>query len=684
MTDIYASVTQKLVNNKKSEKNIKKGKSLNKTKKVVHDLFVQGTNDSSIVSKRSVEILYNDIVDKNAKQYFQHFVKKSPRRTPVINRGYWIRMKSIRMAIEKIISQQPENQRINVINLGCGYDPLPFQLLDDAKFSNRNLFCIDVDFPELMGYKCQMIHNSSELVDLVGSEHQLNEPGILMHTDTYAAMGCDLTDKQLYCKQLEFFKANNSTTTNIFIAEVSLAYMTPNTSNEIIETSSKFSNSHFLILEQLMPAGPNHPFAKRMINHFKKMEAPLQCVEFHPTISDQIERFRRLGYKYVNARDLLSCWDLVDAETKKRVESVEAFDEWEEFIYFGQHYINLHATNQKDVIVYSKDYVQLYESLDKSNDDYYFKVNMEVDSSFQRKFHSCLSFENAKFATSGTNQSRLADTISLSGDILDVVTPESFKGRNSAVAVTVDDNVYLIGGRRIPGIGLKEFWKLSKNADSYKWEEMESMEVGRVKHSAIPYKSGILVFGGSSGEGFLYYSIENRTWIDLVSDFSGLKGAKLFQSKNNIYIIGGMCDEGLSGFEFNPTLYQLQIDLDSKTVTVQSIFSHLALARFGHHVYPTDSKVIVIGGVGKKLYDQYDTIVEVDIQRKSIKSIPIPDDCWEKSNVLIGSDIIAGTNEFSVVLGGAVCYGFGSAWGGTMQVGLKKLPVSNFEFKKIN
>lgn len=166
MTDIYASVTQKLVNNKKSEKNIKKGKSLNKTKKVVHDLFVQGTNDSSIVSKRSVEILYNDIVDKNAKQYFQHFVKKSPRRTPVINRGYWIRMKSIRMAIEKIISQQPENQRINVINLGCGYDPLPFQLLDDAKFSNRNLFCIDVDFPELMGYKCQMIHNSSELVDL--------------------------------------------------------------------------------------------------------------------------------------------------------------------------------------------------------------------------------------------------------------------------------------------------------------------------------------------------------------------------------------------------------------------------------------------------------------------------------------------------------------------------------------
>ncbi|KGK34426.1 hypothetical protein JL09_g6427, partial [Pichia kudriavzevii] len=143
--------------------------------------------------------------------------------------------------------------------------------------------------------------------------------------------------------------------------------MTPTTANPIIETSSMFNNSHFLILEQLMPSGENHPFAKRMINHFKKMEAPLQCVHTYPTIEDQISRFKSLGYNEVNARDLLGCWELVPPKLRIRVEQVEAFDEWEEFIFFGQHYINLHATNQRGVEVYPFQYKPLYQNLSVTN-----------------------------------------------------------------------------------------------------------------------------------------------------------------------------------------------------------------------------------------------------------------------------------------------------------------------------
>lgn len=682
MTDIYASVTQKLVFNKKQQKDEKSPK-LGKTKKVVHDLFVQGTNDSSIVSKRSVEILYNKSVNKNAKDYFQHFVKKTPRRTPVINRGYWIRMKSIRMSIEKIISQQPENQRINIINLGCGYDPLPFQILDDAKFTYLKLFCIDVDFPELIGYKCQMIHNSSELLEIIGEKYPvaMENEGIQMHTDRYAAVGCDLTNKYLYCRQLDFFKANDPSTTNIFIAEVSLAYMTPDTANPIIETSSHFSNSHFIVLEQLMPAGPDHPFAKRMLNHFKKMEAPLQCIEFYPTIPDQINRFKMLGYEFVNARDLLSCWNLVDEETRKKIESVEPFDEWEEFFFFGQHYLNLHATNQKDIEVYNKDFSELYEPLENSSNNYYFKVNTDIEAPFQRKFHNCLCLPESKFITSGTNQSRLADTISLSPGSFNIETPEGFKSRNSAVALTVDDSVYLIGGRRIPGVGLNECWRFFKSVDSYKWEVLESMKEGRVKHSALAYGNGILVYGGTSNEVFSYYFIEKNEWVNLSTDFVGLMGAKLFKSLDDIYLIGGMIS-GESSSQLNSKLYRVDINLDLGIVEVKPILSHSTLARFGHHVYSDENKVLVIGGVGGKLFDQHDTIVEVDIKEKCIKSISIPDECWKKSNVLIGSDIISGRKEFSIILGGAVCYGFGSVWGGIMEVGIEKLPVGNYDFKK--
>lgn len=64
-------------------------------KKVYDDQQVQGTNNSSIVSKRSVEKLYTQVLQPELGEWFQYFVPKGKRRSPAINRGYWIRMELI-------------------------------------------------------------------------------------------------------------------------------------------------------------------------------------------------------------------------------------------------------------------------------------------------------------------------------------------------------------------------------------------------------------------------------------------------------------------------------------------------------------------------------------------------------------------------------------------------------------
>lgn len=689
--DIYLTVTQKQAEQKKKkEKGAKGGKNEknHKSKKVVHDLFVQGTNDSSIVSKRSVEMIYTETVEAGSKHFFQHFVKTSPRRTPVINRGYWIRMKSIRMAIEKIIKQQPKNQRINIINLGCGYDPLPFQLLDDSNLKDENIYCIDVDFPELIGYKSQMINMAPELLDLIGPVQpvDLNFPGIIMRTDNYATMGCDLTDRELYIKQLNSFMASNDSTTNIFIAEVSLAYMTPETANPIIKTSSKFSNSHFLILEQLMQAGENHPFAKRMIRHFKKMEAPLQCVHTYPTITSQIKRFKSLGYKHVNARDLLGCWELVPNNIKQKVVQTEPFDEWEEFVYFAQHYINLHATNQETVEVYSEDYKVLYEPLEASLSEYHCEIEQTVSPKIQRKFHSCLNFPSASFMTCGTNQSRLFDTVVLrSQRNVTVQTPDSFKGRVGAVSVQSGSRGYILGGRRIPGVGIDEVWEFCHNSEIYTWEKRTSLPEGRVKHTAISYQDGILVYGGSRGEGFIYYSPMNDEWIKLTVQLTpesleifSLESSKLIMlNSGDIYLVGGMIYHPTAEFAFNHALYKVNICLESHSVVLEKILEHETLGRYGFDLIGNDSKIVIVGGVGKKLYDQFDTIVEIDIPNRKVYSVKIDNDIWAQSPVLIGSDIIvdADNKQVWIVCGGVVCYGFGSVWGNVFSFGVGSRPT---------
>lgn len=79
------------------------------------DDFIMDTNSSSIVSKRSVEKLYYP----NEPEYFRYFVRKLQRRSPLINRGYWLRMRAIEYEVDDFLRQENGKHKV-VVNLGCG------------------------------------------------------------------------------------------------------------------------------------------------------------------------------------------------------------------------------------------------------------------------------------------------------------------------------------------------------------------------------------------------------------------------------------------------------------------------------------------------------------------------------------------------------------------------------------
>lgn len=85
-----------------------------KSQKARADASVMGTNNSSIVSKRSVERLYYQ-----EPHFYRYFVKKPQRRSPLINRGYWLRMHAIEM-VTKCFLDEPSKKKKIVLNLGCG------------------------------------------------------------------------------------------------------------------------------------------------------------------------------------------------------------------------------------------------------------------------------------------------------------------------------------------------------------------------------------------------------------------------------------------------------------------------------------------------------------------------------------------------------------------------------------
>ena len=73
------------------------------------------TNNSCIVSKRSVEKIYHG----EDQGFLRHFVGKFQRRSPLINRGYWLRMRAVVQAVQNFLLDHRDKSAL-VVNLGCG------------------------------------------------------------------------------------------------------------------------------------------------------------------------------------------------------------------------------------------------------------------------------------------------------------------------------------------------------------------------------------------------------------------------------------------------------------------------------------------------------------------------------------------------------------------------------------
>lgn len=207
------------------------------TTKQKQDEAIIGTNDYSIVSKRSVEKIYYP----DEPQFFEPFIGKFKRRAPLINRGYWLRMQAIEQVVLQFLDEKTEKKKV-VVNLGCGYEPLPFRML--WKYGNwcRTVRFVDVDYPQLIQKKVDVIRKNHIYSDLLtqslpGEAHS----SILLNDGRYCAVGCDLGDT----KALDhIFRSDLHLDESLvlFIGEVSIVYMQVKPADELIRLCATFNH----------------------------------------------------------------------------------------------------------------------------------------------------------------------------------------------------------------------------------------------------------------------------------------------------------------------------------------------------------------------------------------------------------------------------------------------------------
>lgn len=627
-------------------------------RKHYHDLQVQGTNNSSIVSKRSVEMIYKHIMAPESKEWFKHFVPKAKRRSPAINRGYWIRMESIKQMILRILQHYAHGR---VVNLGCGFDPLPFQLLADM---DDKFEFFDFDYPELVQKKMDMINGSPEILDVIGESTDVpnaKELGVYMSTKSYKLIGCDLKNTTKYKQQIsELCKGDGA---SIFIAEVSLAYMKPEHANPVVEILSELPDSHFLVLEQIMPSGEDHFFAQKMLYHFDHLRSPLQCVKLYSTKDKQRKRFQQY-YPNVAVVDMFeSRQQLVLDEKKRMIDTVEHFDEWEEFIVFCQHYVVIHATNANTRI--------LVESDEDQNLDMAQQLDIKLyqnEKPLDLKFPAACESSMGVYVHGGMWQTRNDDLFQLGeSGLIPVEVQEKPLARMCHTLTSLQDGrLLLVGGRTRPGTVLNDVWLYSENERA--WLEVGSLDdLDLTRHRAVSLGPGSVLLFSDGKFVLLTLDEHNKLTSALLSSSEVIPNVKScglsYDWKTNTgYIVGGASD--IIAPTFNDTIYEFSLDLSSKMVQITLKIRSKESARLGCVAHFTNGKLFIIGGVGQTLTNQNTTILVMDTSSRSIRGLPISKELWKSHPVLVGFELAGST----LIGGGAVCYSFGSAYNPTYKV----------------
>ncbi|KAL2829934.1 hypothetical protein BDW59DRAFT_170256 [Aspergillus cavernicola] len=679
--------------------------------------LVMETNSSSIVCKRSVELLYYP-----EPHFFRHFVKKPQRRAPLINRVYWLRMHAMGESVRRFI-REPSDKPKFILNLGCGFDPLPFILLNTDRSLCSNTTFVDIDYEKLMVSKKMAIQKADVILQLLENvEFNSDESAVQIRSTEYIAVGCDLKhlDKLDHVVKAEVLPADCAV---LFLAEVSLTYMDVTSANAVVEWASKLSkDSQFCILEQFSPDGPNHPFASTMMKHYNKLGAPLYSIHEYPALDDQERRFKNAGWKHAHARSLWDLWsdnEFVDSCLRASLDDIESFDEWEEFALFASHYFLLHASTKQGPSgnTTARAGAPNYQADTQSNQ---FKIipNCTLPTG-QRRFGALVSGGDSVVGHhSGLGrQTRLADTDmytrskETSGSHLSF-PPRDVSARmcHTITTYNASGDCLLVGGRASPAAALQDCWVRKENV----WRAGPSLPIARFRHSAIKVSiesDNVLVYGGKTSNGtaldtWLLWSDTGEGWQTLgIKNHLTAPKPRFGACLGNIngtsgVLFGGIGADGTILEDFwtwrlhqqpDGTLY---LDLMDQTECMRRVSpGYKYLQRFGATVTSTSRGLVVAGGIIPRDIVPFDReILLLDseellkcVNNEALISTPVlsiigfASDFNGPRPLLVGHTSYAVTpNQVLLLGGGAICFPFGAVWTeGTWSLTSANSPVEN-------
>ncbi|KAL0034420.1 hypothetical protein WJX79_001255 [Trebouxia sp. C0005] len=296
-----------------------------------NDQTVQGTNDDAQISKLSCVKLgyFRD-------DYLQHFVRKSSRRSPLINRGYYSRQAALRLTLKQFleITHSKQSGPTQILSLGAGFDTTWFQLEAEGVAPTHYY---EVDFPEVTKKKAAIMANRDTLHKLIGPKVEQQDIGQgRIHTANYSLLPVDLRDLGALQAALESAGFQPTIPTYV-LAECVLVYMEPHESAALLKhLGQQLPSAVCVVYEQIHP---EDAFGQQMMRNLESRGCPLKGLPSTPTLEAHRQRFLTNNWEKAEATDLDTIYKYhLDPQDKRRIERLEIFDEFEEWHMIQEHY----------------------------------------------------------------------------------------------------------------------------------------------------------------------------------------------------------------------------------------------------------------------------------------------------------------------------------------------------------
>ncbi|KAJ1974412.1 carboxy methyl transferase for protein phosphatase 2A [Dimargaris xerosporica] len=293
------------------------------------DSVVQATNNDATVSRCSASQAgyFHD-------PFVSQLVRRSARRSPVINRGTYCRFVGLQNLIRQFLSachsQQLPSQ---IVSLGAGFDTTYFLLKMD-QMSPRHYF--EVDFAETTAQKVMIIQRKTALRTMLQDNWTTGNGGTELWSHDYTVIAGDLRDFEATIVPALEHQGFDRTLPTLFLSECVLIYLDPTHSDAIIRWVSQ--NVPTALFAAYEPIGPHDAFGQMMIQNLELRRIELKGLSKYPDLASQQQRYCDLGWPSAQAVDMATLYAQLPPGELQRLMRIEILDELEEFNLFGRHY----------------------------------------------------------------------------------------------------------------------------------------------------------------------------------------------------------------------------------------------------------------------------------------------------------------------------------------------------------